>query len=96
MNIADDLKQLLESNLAEFNADSRVNLNVLTVYAAERAAHLSTLVGQPGFEEAVRAERDNVVLRAGIAATDAADAVDQRTIGIIHGVLLTGAKALLV
>ncbi len=64
------------------------------MYAAQRAAHLATLVGQPGFEDAVLAERDNVVLKAGILAARRGDAVDQRLIGIIQGALRTAAVLL--
>lgn len=44
----------------------------VAVYAAARAAHLAGIVGQPGFDEAVAAERDAVALYAGVYATDAA------------------------
>lgn len=63
-------------------------------YAAERAAHLSGLVSDPGFEDAVLAERDNVLIKAGIAATKRGDIVDERLVGIIQGALRTAAVML--
>jgi len=68
---------------------------VIGAYAAQRAAVLATLVDQPGFEDAVLAERDNVVIKAGIAATKRGDAIDQRLIGIIQGTLRTAAVMLI-
>lgn len=46
-------------------------------YAAERSDHLANIVGEAGYEQAVEAEIQNLALKAGIAATDAADKVDQ-------------------
>jgi len=63
----------------------------VALYTTQRAAHLSTLVGQPGYEEAVAAERDAVLLYAGVAAVREADAADMRLVGIIEGVLLSAA-----
>lgn len=94
MNVADELERLLKDAAKETGRDLRGNLAAVTLYAAERTAYLSTLVGQPGFEEAVRAERDNVALKGGIASVKAADAADARIVGIIQGVLFLGARAL--
>ena len=94
MNVADELERLLKDAAKETGRDLKANLAEVTLYAAERTAYLSTLVGQPGFEEAVRAERDNVTLKSGIASVKAADAADARVVGIIQGVLFLGARAL--
>lgn len=45
----------------------------LATYAAQRAERLSRMVGQPGFDEAVKAEALNVALAAGIAGSQEAD-----------------------
>lgn len=94
MDIAHDLEALLKDAARETGRDLRGNMVEITAYAAERTAFLSTLVGQPGFEEAVRAERDNVALKAGISAVKTADAADARIVGIIQGVLFLGARAI--
>ena len=95
---ADVIAQAVTDQLAAFAAQTgralRADIKAVGAYAAERAAHLATLSGQPGFEDAVLAERDNVVLRAGIAATQRGDNIDQRLIGIIQGALRTAAVVL--
>lgn len=94
MNVARDLSDLLKDAVNEIGVTIRAELAGVAAYAAERAAHLATIANEPGFELAVRAERDAVALRAGIGAVQQADAADARVVGIIHGVLLTGARAL--
>lgn len=94
-DIAVELEKLIRSNAKELGADLKADVTSMSMYAAQRATHLSTLVGQPGFEEAVIAERDSVALRAGISAVRAADRMDQRILAILQTVLTVGAKALL-
>lgn len=94
MNIAEELERLLKDAAKETGHDFKGKLLETTIYAAERTAYLSTLVGQPGFEEAVRAERDNVALKGGISTVAGADRADARLVGIIQGVLFLGARAL--
>lgn len=93
-----DLGSMITSQLAAFaeqtGRDLKADVAAVGAYAAERAAHLATLAGQPGFEDAALAERDNVVLKAGIAAANRGDATDQRLIGIIQGTLRTAALLL--
>lgn len=50
----------------------------LNAYAGERIEHLSRIAGEPGFEEAVRAEAHNIMLEAGMLAVEAADRADER------------------
>lgn len=94
MDVGHELETLLKDAARETGRDLQGNTVEITTYAAERTAYLSTLVGQPGFEEAVRAERDNVALKAGISAVKTADAADARIVGIIQGVLFLGARAI--
>jgi len=95
MNAEDlNLGDLLSTSAEELGLELEGTARDLAVYAAERTAYLSTLVGQPGFEQAVVAERANVALRAGIAAIDSADAAQSRFLGVIQGALSIGAKAL--
>lgn len=90
MDIAKEFEDLLVAAKQEL----RGNLAELVTYTAERAAYLSTLVGQKGYQEAVLAERDAVALKAGILSVKTADAADARLIGMIHVILGLGAKAL--
>ena len=93
-DIGDELLALLKAAAAELGDLGLENLDDARAYAAERARHLATLVNEPGFDEAVTAERDAVLLRLGISAVDTADSADQRVIGMLHAALQIAAKAL--
>lgn len=92
--LAGDARRLLEDAIRGTGKELKVSLDQLALYTAERSAVLATLVGQPGFEQAVTVERDNVALRGAIEIGRSAAAADQRTIGIIQGILFFGAKKL--
>jgi hypothetical protein len=94
MDIKTQLIDLFKNAAAETGQQLRFDSANLAAYTAERAAWLATLAGQPGFDEAMIAERDNALLRAGIAAVDNADALDNRIVGIVTTVLSVGATAL--
>lgn len=70
------------------------NAESVARYAAARAAHLAKIIGEPGYDEAVKAEIQNVALEAGIAAVDSADAADVRVVSLIEGALKIGIAAL--
>ena len=63
-------------------------------YALERAEHLAEIINEPGWEQALLAERDNVALRAGINMVHEADAIDVRLNGILEGALAFAAGIL--
>jgi hypothetical protein len=97
----EDLKEILNAFLEQLKLeiedagqDIKVSWDELRMYTAERANHLSAIVGKPGFELAVRAERDAIALKAGIAAVDTADQAGQRWLGMIQGTLIVVAKVL--
>jgi hypothetical protein len=90
----DDVKGMLQLALRETGGDMARAPAEVAAYAAERAAHLATAAGQPGFAEAVVAERDNVVLYAAVHAAHAADRLDARLRGVVQVVLTTWARAL--
>lgn len=94
MDIALDTRTLLEDALGGLRRELKMDAQAMSLYIAERAAHLATLVGQKGFEQAVIAERDAVALKAAIEIGRTAAGIDQRLIGIIQSALLFGAKAL--
>lgn len=89
-----DLFDLLESAVAETGRELGDSLESIRTYAAEQMAQLALGVGQPGFQEAVQAARDNVALRAALDLTANADAADARIVGILQGALAIGARAL--
>jgi len=86
--------ELITDTLEETGTTLQSSADSVAEYAAQRAAHLSTLVGQPGFMLAVRAERDNVMLYAAIQAGENATAADNRMMGLLQGALTLGAQAL--
>jgi hypothetical protein len=67
----------------------------VAAYAAERAEHLATISGEPGFGQAVIAERNSVAMKAGLALSEVADAGQGRWIGMIGGALRIVALALI-
>lgn len=94
MDLKSEFTVLLTSAIKETGAQLKTSASELALYASERAAYLAGIANEPGFELAVKAERDAVALKAGISAVNEARAVDQRIVGIIHGALMIGARAL--
>ncbi len=93
-DIGDELLALLKAAADELGGHALNNLDDVRSYAAERARHLASIVSEPGFDEAVIAERDAIALRLGISAVYTADATDQRILGVLHAALQIAAKAL--
>lgn len=92
MDFAMELERLLRSSASRLGRG--ISLAGVRQYAAERMAHLATIVGEPGYDEALIAERDSVALQAGLKACREGDAVDAELVGMIGGVLGVGARAL--
>lgn len=63
-------------------------------YSAQSMARLATLVGQPGYELAVEAERDIVAIKIGMRIAKDADLGDIKALGMIEGALRMGAGVL--
>lgn len=89
-----DFMKLLESSLKETGKELSVSLDVVRAEAARQMAQLALAAGEPGYERAVIAARDNVAMVAGLQSVANADAVDARIIGVIQGGLFLGAKAI--
>lgn len=64
-----------------------------TEYLNGRVAVLSTLEGQPGFDEAVKAEALAGAIHLAVDTVDEADANDARFVRVVFG-LLTAATAM--
>jgi len=92
--VGEDFLALITSNLTGLGSDLAVSAEELATYSASRAAHLASIMDEPGFSEAVAAEKDNVALRAGIASVNAASASEARLLGVLEGGLVLGARAL--
>lgn len=80
--------------LQALGIDAPGSAAVLKKYAAESMARLATMVGQPGFEMALEAERDIVAIKAGLRISKDADNADLRFLGVVEGALRMGAGLL--
>jgi hypothetical protein len=89
-NLETEFAELLETTIQ----GASISTAELAAYAAEKTAKLKGLVGQAGYHDAVIAVRDSIALKAGIAATEQADAADSKILGVIEGALFMGAKVL--
>lgn len=92
--IAQELAAHLKTIAAEIGTELGASLAELRVYIAQRLAHLNLIKLEPGFREAVIAERDSIALVAAGRAVDAADATDARIIGAIDGAITIGLGAI--
>lgn len=95
MDVGKELVDALKAAAVRLGKDLKGDTDELRTYAAERMLHLSGVVGQPGYQEALVAERDNVALKAGLLAVEAADRADAELVGIITGAMGVGARALI-
>lgn len=94
--LAAEFMDMLKRNAVEAGEELVADLQSVQVYASQRMAHLATCVGQPGFAEAVRAERDSIALKACVKAADRADNIDGRVLGFIEGALTIASRALVI
>lgn len=68
------------------------NLSEVREYAAARMLHLSLIVGEPGYAEALEVEALNVALMAAGSAVDSADEVDSMIIAFVFHALVMGSR----
>ncbi len=93
-DFAKEFAAMIDDAVTDTGVELKQAKDDLAAYMAERAAHLSSIAGEPGFEQAVTAERNNIALRAGLAVHDQARAADQRLVGMIAGAIRVAAFAL--
>ncbi len=70
------------------------DLESVAEYAAQRADILSLAIGEPGFEFALKAERDNIALRSAHIGVERADDIDAKILAATRGGLVLAARAL--
>ena len=92
--LGEDFLALVSAQASEIGVELTEDLQGAAQFASERAAHLASIVGEPGFSEALIAERDAVALRVTGDAIDRADALDARFQTFIASLLQFGARAL--
>lgn len=94
--IVDELVGVLRSAAQEAGVALKDDLTEVTAFAQERVDHLAQIIGQPGYEQAVRYERDAILLRAAASAVDSADEIDRRVTSALIGAIRVGVRALAV
>jgi len=85
MNVFDQLIERVTEAGARLGVEFEADAQEVRDYVKERAFHLARCVGEPGFEEAALAERDNVMLKLAMSAVAAGDAADAELRGILDG-----------
>lgn len=93
-DIGAELAAMIQGTAKDLGITLKMDGVTFAQHTAARVAHLGTIVGKPGFEDALKAERDSLALRAGVLAVRAADVVDSRIVGLIQAALSIGARAL--
>lgn len=92
--IGDEFVGLLKEYAVESGKELTNDLKEVRDYVASRMPHIAAAVGEKGFAEALKAERDNIALVAAGRAIDRGDAFDARILGLAEGVVLVASKAL--
>lgn len=95
------LKQMGQDIVAQLQAEAKAlgvaftsDIEGVAAYAAGRADHLSFAIGEPGFELALRAERDSLAIRASLGVVAHADQIDARILAVAQGSLALAARGL--
>lgn len=94
-NIGKEFLELLKSFAEETGQSLADAGDDLRVYTQERIKHLSTIVGDPGFDMARQAELDSIMIKAGLKAVEEGDKMDARILGFIDGALNLAARLLM-
>jgi hypothetical protein len=94
MNQTDTIEQVLKDALKETGASLSISTKELATYMHARAVHLASIAAEPGYDQALRAERNNVALKAGIIASGQLSSIDSRILGLIQGILALAAAAI--
>lgn len=89
-----ELTALLSASAKETGVELLNTPAEVAEYALQRSQYLATLQGQVGFEHAVVAERDAIVLFAGLSVVNKADAAQAKFIGVIQGAISIASIAL--
>lgn len=90
----DELVNLLRVNGQELGQEFISDAGTFRVEAAASLQRLQRAVGEPGFREAVTAERDSLALVGAGRAISRGDAVDNRLLGMLDGFLSIAVRLL--
>lgn len=87
-----NLKDTVSAAARRLEVELKGDSHELRTLAAELTADLTLAAGQPGFDEALVAARDAVMLKLGVDAVEIGDAADAELRGIILGMLAQAAS----
>lgn len=85
-----NMEQTLQAALESVGADMEASAKAVAHLTMVRGAELTALVGQPGYDQAVIAARDEIALAAGMEAI----AQSGRILSIVQGGLMLAAATL--
>lgn len=91
MNLHDALKR----ELKEFGHDITESGPELRAFAAAEALQLAALSGRLGYERALEASVDRIMMKVGLVDVGLADSADRRSRALIRGFLIGAAGAAL-
>lgn len=94
------MAELVKGGLAGVLADIGVSIATSAIevqrYANQRAEHLATILGQPGYQEALHAEGLNVALFAAGKEIEEADKLDAKLVHVLTTALAVMVRVLIV
>lgn len=93
-SLGSELVAMLETAYKDEGRSIAFDTKALATYAAEEAKVLSLAISEPGFDQAIKAARDNLAMKAGLAAVVVGDRADARFYGILEGGLAIAARAI--
>ena len=83
MNVFDELIRLVGEAGKRLGAEAEADGQEVRDYIKARAFHLAGIINEPGYDEALEAERDNVLLKMGLTAVEIGDAADAELKGML-------------
>lgn len=90
--VGEDLLEQIRQQAMEVGESLQPALDEVADYIAERAEHLSKVVGEPGFERILLVERNNVILKAATRTVVEADKLDARLLASAQAGLAIAAR----
>lgn len=90
--VGEDLLEQIREQAREVGEQLQPALDEVADYIAERAEHLASVVGEPGFQKVLFAERDNVLLKAAARTVVEAEKFDARLLASAQAGLAIAAR----
>jgi len=85
--MTNDMESEIASIIRDLGTNAKAQARDIALYVRERAAHLASIVGQPGYEQAFAIERDALALKTAVAVTHTADETDRKALAVLDTVL---------